>query len=50
MKTIQVIILTVMVVILPCSIFAQTSAGGFKVGAAKVDITPDMSAVAVAAV
>lgn len=43
MKAIQIIILTVMVVILPCSIFAQSPAGSFKVGAAKIDITPDLS-------
>ena len=49
MKTFQIIILVIMVVVFPCSIFVQASSSaqdsdaGFKVGAAKIDITPDTS-------
>jgi neutral ceramidase len=40
MKTLQIILLTILIVILPYGAFAQTSASPFRVGAAKIDITP----------
>ena len=43
MKTLQIIILVIIVIVLPLSIFAEESNVGFKVGAAKIDITPDQS-------
>jgi neutral ceramidase len=49
MKVLQIIVLTVMVVMLPCGAFAQAPVAGFKVGAAKIDITPNPGAQAGAA-
>ncbi len=43
MKTLQIVILLVLIFIL-CGIFSQAAAADFKVGAAKIDITPDVSA------
>jgi neutral ceramidase len=40
MKAIQIIILAVVVILIPCFVFGQEPAAGFKVGAAKIDITP----------
>ncbi|MBN1972051.1 MAG: hypothetical protein JW787_00310 [Sedimentisphaerales bacterium] len=40
MKTFKIIVLLGIVVILSCGVFAQTPSAGFKVGAAKIDITP----------
>jgi neutral ceramidase len=40
MKAIQIIVLAVVVILIPCFVFGQDSAGSFKVGAAKIDITP----------
>jgi neutral ceramidase len=40
MKTLQIILLTILIVILPYGAFAQTSVSPFRVGAAKIDITP----------
>ena len=40
MKALQIIVLSVMVVALPCVALAQAPVAGFKVGAAKIDITP----------
>jgi len=40
MKISKIIILVVLIAIFPCGVFSQTTAASFKVGAAKVDITP----------
>jgi hypothetical protein len=40
MKTLRVVILTVLIVILSYGAFAQTAPPSFKAGAAKIDITP----------
>jgi len=40
MKKSQIIILVILIAILPCGAFSQTTASSFKAGAAKVDITP----------
>jgi neutral ceramidase len=40
MKNSQIIILAILIAMLPCGAFAQASASSFRVGAAKVDITP----------
>jgi neutral ceramidase len=40
MKKHQIILLTILIVILPYGAFAQTSVSPFRVGAAKIDITP----------
>jgi len=40
MKKSQIIILAILIAMLPCGAFAQASASSFRVGAAKVDITP----------
>jgi neutral ceramidase len=40
MKTLQIFLLTILIVILPYGAFAQTSVSPFRVGAAKIDITP----------
>ncbi len=41
MKKPQVIILAILIAMIPCGIFAQDPASSFRVGAAKVDITPN---------
>jgi neutral ceramidase len=40
MKKSQIIILAILIAMLPCGAFAQAPASSFRVGAAKVDITP----------
>ena len=40
MKKPQVIILAILIAMIPCGIFAQDPASSFRVGAAKIDITP----------
>jgi hypothetical protein len=40
MKTLQIILLTILIVMLPYGAFSQTTASPFRVGAAKIDITP----------
>jgi neutral ceramidase len=40
MKTSKIVLLTILIVMLPCGAFAQTPASSFRVGAAKIDITP----------
>jgi hypothetical protein len=40
MKKSQIIILAILIAMLPCVAFAQASVSSFRVGAAKVDITP----------
>jgi len=43
MRTSRIILLTLLIVILPYSAFAQTADTNFKAGAAKVDVTPPES-------
>ena len=40
MKILHTIIPAILVAMLPCGVFAQAPASSFRVGAAKVDITP----------
>ncbi|MBP2667162.1 MAG: hypothetical protein H6Q76_2142, partial [Firmicutes bacterium] len=40
MKKSQIIILAILIVMIPCGAFAQAPASSFRVGAAKIDITP----------
>jgi neutral ceramidase len=40
MKILHIIILAILIAMLPCGVFAQTPASSFRVGTAKVDITP----------
>ena len=40
MRISQIVILAILIAMLPCGIFAQAPASSFRVGAAKVDITP----------
>ena len=40
MRTTQVILLTILIVMLPYGAFSQTAASPFRVGAARIDITP----------
>jgi neutral ceramidase len=40
MRTSYIILLTILIAILPCGAFAQTPSSSFRVGAAKVDVTP----------
>jgi neutral ceramidase len=40
MKKPQIIILAILIAMLPCGVFAQAPASAFRVGAAKIDITP----------
>lgn len=43
MKTLQSILLVVFLGAIPCVVFAQTAAGPFRVGAAKIDVTPSLA-------
>ena len=40
MRTSHIILLTILMAVLQCGAFAQAPAGSFRVGAAKVDVTP----------
>ena len=40
MRTPQIVVLAFLIAMLPCGVFAQAPASAFRVGAAKIDITP----------